>query len=85
VLLAEAERLDLEIRRAHATWSGLGTCGADPVSPEAAAAFNERIEALLGICSTYNAHLRDAAGGLDATARRYGYTDEEIVASFGGS
>jgi hypothetical protein len=33
-------------------------------------------------CRDYNAQLRMAASALDATARAYGYTDDEIAASF---
>jgi hypothetical protein len=80
-LLAEAERLDhllVEQHRGHS----VGLCGYDPVSPEAAQAFNERIDALAADCFAYNRDLRTAAGALDATARAYGYTDEQIAASF---
>jgi hypothetical protein len=80
-LLAEAERLDhllVERHRGH----GVGLCGGDPVSPEAAQAFNELIEGLVDNCFAYNRDLRAAASALDATARAYGYTDEQIAASF---
>ena len=80
-LLAEAERLDralVERHRGH----DVGRCGGDPVSPEAAVAFNERINALLANCFAYNRDLRAAASALDVTARTYGYTDEQIAASF---
>ena len=81
-LLAEADRLDVELgKRAHA-YGGVGLCGADPVSPEAAGAFNERINALVMSCLAYNRDLHAAAAALDATARTYGYTDEEIAASY---
>ena len=80
-LLAEADRLDLELnQRKHG--SEVGVCGGDPVSPEAAGAFNERINALVVGCRSYNRELRAAANALDATARTYGYTDEEIAASY---
>ena len=53
-LLAEADRLDIELgKRAHA-YAGVGLCGGDPVSPEAASAFNERINALVAGCLAYN-------------------------------
>ena len=81
-LLAEAQRLDDGLHDKHNTYQGIGLCGRDPVSPEAAAAFNERIEALVQGCFDYNRRLRDAAHTLDATARAYGYTDEEIAQSF---
>jgi hypothetical protein len=81
-LLAEAERLDRELHRRRATQGGVGLCGGDPVSPEAAMAFNERIEALVQRCRDYNRDLRAAATALDTTARAYGYTDDQIAASF---
>jgi len=80
-LLAEARRLDLELDQ-RKLGSEVGLCGSDPVSPEAAVAFNERIDALVMSCRAYNGHLRMAATALDATARAYGYTDDEIAASY---
>ncbi|MBV9921334.1 MAG: hypothetical protein JOY78_10850 [Pseudonocardia sp.] len=81
-LLAEADRLDNELHRRGNDFAKVGLCGGDPVSPEAAGAFNERIDALLAACRNYNAQLRVSAGALDATARSYGFTDDEIAASF---
>jgi len=81
-LLAEADRLDKDLQRSHRDYGGVGLCGADPVSPEAAAAFDERIAALVKQCFTYNRNLRASAYALDATAQAYGYTDDEIAASF---
>ena len=46
-LLAEADRLDTALRDKHSDLTGVGLCGGDPVSPEAALAFNERISALV--------------------------------------
>jgi hypothetical protein len=80
-LLAEARRLDLELDK-RKLGSEVGLCGGDPVSPEAAGAFNERINELVMGCRAYNGQLRVAASALDATARAYGYTDDEIAASF---
>ena len=81
-LLAEADRLDVELgKRAHA-YGGVGLCGGDPVSPEAAGAFTERINALLMSCLAYNRDLQTAAATLDSTARAYGYTDDDIAASY---
>ena len=62
--------------------SEVGVCGGDPVSPEAAGAFNERINALVMDCRSYNRELRAAANALDATAKSYGYTEDEIAASY---
>ena len=81
-LLAEADRLDTALRDKHSDLTGVGLCGGDPVSPEAALAFNERINALVKSCLEYNQDLRSSAAALDATARTYGYTDYEIAASF---
>jgi hypothetical protein len=81
-LLAEADRLDTELRDKHSDLTGVGLCGGDPVSPEAATAFNERINALIKSCFDYNRDLRTSAATLDATARAYGYTDYEIAESF---
>ena len=81
-LLTEAHRLDTELSRSYQAYQGVGLCGRDPVSPEASAAFNERIDALVQGCFDYNRRLAAAAHTLDATAREYGYTDEEIAQSF---
>jgi len=80
-LLAEADRLDLELDR-RKFGGKVGLCGSDPVSPEAAGAFNERIDALVTSCRLYNGQLRAAALILDVTARTYGYTEEQIAASY---
>lgn len=80
-LLAEARRLDHELNR-RSVDGRVGVCGGDPVSPEAASAFNERIDTLIGNCRAYNRDLHSAALTLDDTARAYGYTDDEIAASF---
>ncbi|MGH3614742.1 MAG: hypothetical protein ACRDRK_19555 [Pseudonocardia sp.] len=81
-LLAEADRLDELIIDERRRGMGVGLCGGDPVSPEAATAFNERIEALLSQCHRYNQDLREAAHALDAVAHGYGWTEDEIAASF---
>ncbi|MEJ3652610.1 hypothetical protein WEH80_06470 [Actinomycetes bacterium KLBMP 9759] len=83
-LLAEAKRLDDVLDGHLRNYSGIGLCGGDPVSADAQKAFNERIDALIEHCRTYNRDLREAAYALDDVARRYGYTDEEIAASFTG-
>jgi hypothetical protein len=81
-LLAEADRLDTELGLGFGAVREVGLCGSDPVSPEAASAFNERIAALVDHCRAYNQDLRASASALDATARAYGYTDDQIAASF---
>lgn len=84
-LLAEADWLDFELQRqSRDLEAGVGLCGGDPVSPEAAAGFNERIFDLVEYCRCYNRDLRAAARALDVTARSYGYTEDEIAASFRG-
>ena len=80
-LLDEANRLDVELDRSK-HGGEVGLCGGDPVSPEAAKAFNVRIGAMIASCRAYNRDLRAAALALDATARAYGYTDDEIAASY---
>lgn len=84
-LLAEADRLDAAILHRVGSGRGIGVCGGDPVSPEAAAAFNERIDTLIEGCRRYNQDLREAAQNLDAVARHYGYTEDEIAASLRGT
>jgi hypothetical protein len=82
VLLGEAERL-LELIRvpgSRADW--VGRCAGDPVSGEAADAFNARISRVLEQCRRYAVALRAAGMSLDEVARRYGYTDAQIAASF---
>ena len=44
--------------------------------------FNQRINALVRSCVVDNSQLRAAASALNATARSYGYTDDEIAASY---
>ena len=46
------------------------------------AAEGPRINALVQSCFQYNRDLRTSAAALDATARSYGYSDDEIAASF---
>ena len=82
ILLAEADRLDAEMVYLGSRMPPLANCGDDPVSRDATPAFTQRIGALLDHCLQYNRDLREAAYALDATARSYGLTDEEIAASF---
>lgn len=81
-LLTEANRLDLELTRRYIDFEGVGLCGRDPVSPEAAQAFNKRIALLVASCRAYNSALNASADVLAATAHSYGFTDDEIAASF---
>lgn len=79
-LLGEAIRLRKALRQYGG--SRVGLCGGDPVSPIAAQAFNERIDGLLNWCYQYTDDLEGAGHGLGDMARAYGYTEDEIVASF---
>lgn len=80
-ILAEADRLDRDLALARRDCQ-VGLCGGDPVSPEAAVAFNSRIDSWLDHCAQYIKALRESANTLDDSARRYGYTESEIVDSF---
>jgi hypothetical protein len=66
----------------HGAGVYVGECGGDPVSGDAARAFGERIDALLGHCSRYVQDLESAGTALADVAQRYGYTEDEIAASF---
>jgi hypothetical protein len=82
-LLGEAQRLKDEIRLSSID-QGIGLCGGDPVSSDAASAFSERIDGLLLRCSRYTDELEQAANALTDTAREYGFTEDDIRHSFGG-
>jgi len=81
VLLTEAYRLDTVLRE-EMDRAVVGLCGGDPVSLEAADAFNERIRELRNQCQAYNNELRAAGWALQDTARSYGISEEQIAASF---
>jgi len=83
VLLTEADRLDTVLRE-KMDRAVVGLCGGDPVSREAADAFNERIRDLRNQCQAYNDELRAAGRALQDTARDYGISEEQIAASFRG-
>ena len=83
-VLAEAYRLRTSIQ-VNSVKAHIGLCGDDPVSHDAKAAFNERIDALLGQCRQYTDDLEAAGHALGDTARTYGYTEDEITASFTAS
>ena len=80
-VLAEAFRLRAAIHK-HGPGLGIGLCGGDPVSGDARAAFNERIGVLIDQCRQYTDDLEAAGHALGDTARSYGYTEDEITASF---
>lgn len=64
--------------------SGLtvGRCGGDPVSGDAAREFTNRFQAIANRMDEYAQNLIHAGKALAETARQYGYTEEEIAASF---
>ncbi len=63
--------------------------GDDPVSDDVALAVTDRIrdaeDSYFTTCQAWVDNLYQAAEALADTARQYGYTDEEIAASFTGS
>ncbi|MGH8966220.1 MAG: hypothetical protein ACRDXB_12950 [Actinomycetes bacterium] len=87
-LLAEADdfRLFLERIRDELLMTPMG---GDPVSQDVARAVTDRIrnaqDSYFNVCQQWVDNLYQAAEALAETARQYGYTDEEIAASFNGS
>ncbi|MGH3898440.1 MAG: hypothetical protein ACRDTA_09325 [Pseudonocardiaceae bacterium] len=63
--------------------------GGDPVSHDVARAVTARIRdadnSYFTVCQQWVDNLYQVATALAETARQYGYTDEEIAASFNGS
>jgi hypothetical protein len=63
--------------------------GGDPVSLDVARAVTDRIrdaeDSYFNICQQWVDNLYQTADALAEVARQYGYTDEEIAASFNGS
>jgi hypothetical protein len=80
-VLGEVLRLRDAIRL-QSPAEGVGLCGGDPVSDDAAAGFNERIRAMLDHCRRYAEDLEAAGHSLADVARRYGFTEAEITSSF---
>jgi hypothetical protein len=78
-LLAKAADLDAGLRQHWNAATTMPQLGGDPVSADASVAFPVRTRALLAYCQTYVGRLRDAAHALDATARAYGLTEEDIA------
>ena len=81
ILLTEADRLG-RVNELSTTTAPVGLCGGDPVSAQAAAAFNARIGLLLEQCQEYVEQLRAAARKLEQIARGYGHTEDEIASSY---
>lgn len=87
-LLAEADDFQLFLNH---TWDQLfmTPMGGDPVSQDVARAVTDRIrdaeDSYFNVCQQWVDNLYQTADALAETARQYGYTDEEIAASFTGS
>jgi hypothetical protein len=81
-LLSEAENLMMFAATDLAMSKPVGHCGGDPISLQASEAFSQRIGALTQHCIDYAVELKKAGESLDGIARRYGYTESEIHASF---
>jgi hypothetical protein len=87
-LLAEADDFRLFLER---IWDQLfmTPMGGDPVSHDVAHAVTDRIrdaeDSYFNVCQQWVDNLYQAAEALAETARQYGFTDEEIAASFTGS
>lgn len=60
----------------------VGRCSNDPISGPAQVSFNNKIRNLLKPCADYIADLRTAGAQLADAAKRYGYTEEEVLDSF---
>jgi hypothetical protein len=86
-LLAEADDFQQFL---DDTWDQLFMVpmGGDPVSHDVARAVTDRIRdaenSYFNVCQQWVNNLYQAAEALAETARQYGYTDEEIAASFNG-
>lgn len=97
VLMQEADELEEAMREATAArpemrlpgrmgspgqgvW--VGRCSDDPISGPAQISFNRKIDAMLKPCWQYIYDLRTGGEQLAEAARRYGYTEDEVLASF---
>jgi hypothetical protein len=86
-LLAEADDFRLFLER---VWDQLfmTPMGGDPVSHDVAHVVTDRIrdaeDSYFNVCQQWVDNLYRTAEALAETARQYGYTDEEIAASFSG-
>jgi len=87
-LLAEADDFQQFLER---IWDQLrmAPMGGDPVSHDVARMVTDRIrdaeDSYFNVCQAWVNNLYQAAEALAETARQYGYTDDEIAASFTGS
>ncbi len=87
-LLAEADDFRLFLDRIRDQLF-MKPMGGDPVSHDVARAVTDRIrdaeDSYFNVCQQWVNNLYQVAEALAETARQYGYTDEEIAASFNGS
>lgn len=81
LFLTEAERVT-DVIRGLTLGRGVESCGGDPLSPEAAKAFNRRIAHELEQARLYGLRLQQAGEELGRIARKYGHSDAEIERSF---
>lgn len=83
VIAEEATRLGLALRFFQlGLGEGMPLCGGDPVSVDASRGFSEAAGELARLCYEDVAKLLAAADSLAKTAREYGKSDDQIVASF---
>jgi hypothetical protein len=80
-LLAESDRLNSALQHGdYGDWVGL--CAGDPLSADARAAFNDRIDEVVAYCRRYADSVRASGDSLEQIAKEYGHTDDEIAASY---
>lgn len=61
----------------------VGLCGDDPISAEARASFQAKVDHIRAVHEAHAEELRAAVAALRRSASTYGYTEREIVASLG--
>lgn len=84
VLRHEVEAMLPVLQRANVELQ-LPPCGGDPISADATPMFQRKIVEVVRKHWAHYAEIREAVDRLTDTARDYGYTDEEITASFARS
>lgn len=71
---------DMEDALRSAQWSvEVGRCGGDPISTDAADAFNAKIRTVLDLHWAHQQEVAEAATLLHQTALDYGHTDDDIA------
>ena len=81
VLRHQTDTMRLALQKANLELR-LVRCGGDPVSADATPIFQGKIDGVLAKHWAYYAEIREAVDRLTETAWDYGYTDEQIQASF---